>query len=279
MSTSALKIGIHMAPQYGDLRDMRAAWIHAEELGVDRIYVADHFHAQVLNKDVVSEAAASPIAYDKNFEATAVQAAMAATTSRAEIGCLVHANSYRNPNLMADIARTIDHISGGRYILGMGAGYLKPDYDEYGYAFGTAKSRMEDLVRDIPIIKARLAKLNPPPLRRMPLLIAAMGENLGMPLCARHADIWHVYGELDKVAHKCGVFRQLCTDVGRNPDDVELSVSYFPEVTHRPADLEGFVELGITHIIVTAFGPKWDLGPLREMLQWRHALERNRRVQ
>lgn len=279
MSTRPLKIGIHMAPQYGDLADLRTAWVAAEAMGVDRIYVADHFHAQVLTKDVVKEAEASPIAYDKNFEATTVQAAMAATTSRAEIGCLVHANSYRNPNLMADIARTIDHISGGRYILGMGAGYLKPDYDEYRYAFGTAKSRMEDLVRDIPIIKARLAKLNPPPLRRMPLLIAAMGENLGIPLCAQHADIWHVYGELDKVTQKCGVFRELCNCFGRNPAEVELSTSYFPEVTHQGVDLDGFLKLGFTHIIVTAFGPKWDLGPLREMLQWRDNLERNRRLQ
>ncbi len=271
MSARPIKIGIHMPPQYGDLKKMREMWMKAEELGVDRIYVADHFHAQILTKDVVKEAAASPTSFGINFEATTVQAAMAATTTRVEIGCLVHANSYRNPNLMADIARTIDHISGGRYILGMGAGYLKPDYDEYGYPFGTPKSRMEDFVRDIPIIKARLGKLNPPPLRKMPLLIAAMGEGMGLPLAAEHADIWHVYGELDKVQHKLEVFRKLCRDFRRDPADVELQVSYFPGLAEN-GDPDAFYKLGFDEIIVTTFGPEWDLGGLREILAWRKAL-------
>ena len=277
MATRPIKIGIQMPPQFGDLANMRKAWIVADEIGCDRIYVADHFHAQVLTKEVVKDAAPSPTTYDKNFEATTVQAAMAATTSRAEIGCLVHANSYRNPNLMADIARTIDHISGGRYIFGMGSGYLKPDYDEYGYEFGTAKSRMENFVRDIPIMKARLDKLNPPPLRKMPLLMAAMGA-MGMRLCAEHADIWHVYGELDKVTAKCEAFRNLCQEVGRKPDDVELSTNYFPEIAHQNGDPDAFLKLGITHIIVTSFGPNWDLGLLREMLAWRDNIERQTRA-
>jgi probable F420-dependent oxidoreductase len=262
-----IKIGIHMPPQYGDMKPYRDAWMKAEELGVDRIYNADHFHAQVLTKDVVKDAAPSPTRYEKNFEATTVQAAMAATTSRVEIGCLVHANSYRNPNLMADMARTIDHISGGRFILGMGSGYLQPDYDEYGYEFGTAKSRMMDFVRDIPIIKARLGKLNPPPLRRIPLLMAAMGE-IGMGVCAEHADIWHVYGELEKIAQKCEAFKQKCREIGRDPAEVELSTSYFPGLAEN-GDPDAFLALGITHIIVTSFGPDWDLGLLREMLEWK----------
>jgi probable F420-dependent oxidoreductase len=243
-------------------------WMEAEAIGVDRIYVADHFHAQVLTKDVVKDAAASPTSLGENFEATTVQAAMAATTSRVEIGCLVHANSYRNPNLMADIARTIDHISGGRYILGMGAGYLPIDYQEYGFELGTAKSRMQAFIRDIPIIKARLGKLNPPPLRKMPLLIAAMGEGMGLPLAAEHADIWHVYGELEKVEHKLGVFRELCGKFGRDPATIEMQVSYFPGLAQN-GDPDAFHKLGFDEIIVTSFGPDWDLGGLREMLQWR----------
>jgi alkanesulfonate monooxygenase SsuD/methylene tetrahydromethanopterin reductase-like flavin-dependent oxidoreductase (luciferase family) len=96
MKKHNIKIGIHMPPQYGNLKKMRAMWMEAEAIGVDRIYVADHFHAQVLTKDVVKDAAASPTSLGENFEATTVQAAMAATTSRVEIGCLVHANSYRH---------------------------------------------------------------------------------------------------------------------------------------------------------------------------------------
>jgi len=266
-----IKIGIQLPPQFGDLARMREAWIEAEALGVDRIYVADHFHAQMYTAESVRDNAPAPTQYGKNYESTTVQAAIAATTSRAEIGCLVHANSYRNPNLMADIARTIDHISSGRYILGLGAGYLKLDYDEYGYEFGTAKSRMEDFVRNIPVIKARLNKLNPPPMRRMPLLIAAMGENVGMRLAAEHADIWHLYGELDKIAHKCAVFRSLCRERGRDPADVEISTHYFPDVPKNGSP-DAFVAIGIRHIIVASFGPDWDLGLLREMLEWRKAL-------
>lgn len=272
MNSKKVTIGIQMAPQYGELENMRKAWVKAEELGVDRIWVADHFHAQVLTKEVTIEAAHSPISYDKNFEATTVQAAMAATTSKVEIGCLVHANSYRNPNLMADIARTIDHISGGRYILGMGSGYLKPDYDEYGYDYGTQKSRMLDLIRDVPIIKERLKKLNPPPLRKMPLLLASMGEKLGMPMCAEQADIWHVYGELEKVERKCELFKSLCKNIGRDPGEVELSINYFPGL-NKTGDPDAYLQLGFTHIIVTNFGPDWDLGLMREMLSWRDNLK------
>jgi alkanesulfonate monooxygenase SsuD/methylene tetrahydromethanopterin reductase-like flavin-dependent oxidoreductase (luciferase family) len=153
----------------------------------------------------------------------------------------------------------------------MGAGYLPIDYQEYGYELGTAKSRMQAFIRDIPIIKARLAKLNPPPLRKMPLLIAAMGEGMGLPLAAEHADIWHVYGELEKVEHKLEVFREMCGEFGRDPAAIEVQVSYFPGLAQN-GDPDAFYKLGFDEIIVTSFGPDWDLGGLREMLQWRARL-------
>lgn len=265
-------IGIQLPPQHGDMKKLRNAWMEAEALGVDRIWTCDHFHAQQVNSEDYNEGQIVTALGGQNFEATAVQAAMAATTSRVEIGAIVHAIGFRNPNLLADIARTIDHISGGRFILGIGAGYLQPDYDEYGYPYGTQKERVLDMARCIPVIKARFDKLNPKPLRKIPLMIASMGENIGMRVVAEHADIWNVVGNTEKIRAKCDVLKRLCAEVGRNYSDIETSTFCIPQVdpTADPDVLHG--ELGMKHIIAFTTGPDWDLGPLRELLAWRDNL-------
>jgi probable F420-dependent oxidoreductase len=266
-----ITIGIQLAPQRGDMKKMREQWIEADALGADVIWVADHFHAQVVSEDNFESASHSGVDPSAmNFEATTVQAAMAATTTRARIGCIVHANSYRNPNLMADIARTIDHISGGRYILGMGSGYLKPDYDEYGYEYGTTASRLHDLARDMPIIKARLKKLNPPPLGPMPLMIASMGDKIGLRIVAEHADMWQIYGSIEKMQQKIDVLKKHCADIGRNPDEIEFVTSYAPSMV-PDTDLDKYAAMGMRHIYAIAFGPDWDLGELRELIAWKKA--------
>jgi alkanesulfonate monooxygenase SsuD/methylene tetrahydromethanopterin reductase-like flavin-dependent oxidoreductase (luciferase family) len=272
----SITIGLQLAPQFGEMNDMRRAWMQAEELGADVLYSSDHFNAMVMDEDHAKRTTHGEeygkINRGKCFEGTTIQAAMAATTTRPRIGAIVHANSYRNPNLMADIARTIDHISGGRFILGMGTGYLKEDYEDYGYHFGTQKERSLAFARDIPIIKDRFKKLNPPPIGNLPLLVASMGPT-GMKVAAEYADMWHVYGPAEKIQEKCAQFRETCESVGRNYDDIELVTYYFPQMLGGiDTDPSIYPEMGIRHIVVVNQGPKWDLGQLKEVLQWRDSL-------
>jgi probable F420-dependent oxidoreductase len=265
-----ITVGFQIAPQYGDLQRMRATWLEAERLGADRIYVADHFFAQEWNQtDADSSPQARTTSNDKNFESTTVQAAMAATTRRAEIGCICHAVGYRNPDLLADIARTIDHISGGRFILGIGAGYLQRDYDEYGYPYGTQKSRLLDLAAALPRIKARLGRLIPPPTRRIPLLIPSMGEKVGLRIVAEHADIWHAFGQIDAVLQKQAALRRICGEIGRDYAEIEQLCHVMPSVVAEVTPDVVVDTFGMKHVIVVARGPDWDLGPLRELIAWR----------
>jgi probable F420-dependent oxidoreductase len=261
-----ITVGIQLGATNGDYANFKNAWIEAEALGADYIYTSDHFFPPSFDPNPTKE-----VLYGKSFEATTIQAAMAATTHRAQIGCLVHCNSYRNPNLLADIARTIDHISGGRYVLGIGSGWWQLDYDEYGYEFGTAASRLRDLERDLPIIRARLAKLNPPPMRRIPIIIGGGGEKMTLKLVAQYADIWHFFGDPDSLKRKSDILADWCGKVGRNPQEIIHSTSigspFGPEF--KPDD---YRKVGFTDFLAMSSGPAWNLDRLRELIAWRKSV-------
>jgi probable F420-dependent oxidoreductase len=252
-------IGVQVIPQHGDYEAMKRAWLEADDLGVDRIYNWDHFY---------------PLSGDpngKHFESLTIQAAMAALTKRAEISSLVICNSYRNPELLADMARTIDHISGGRFVLGIGSGWFQKDYDEYGYEFGTAGSRLRDLAAALPRIKARWTKLNPPPLRRIPILIGGGGEKVTLRIVAEHADVWHTFGDAKTLKRKSDVLDEWCAKVGRDPAEIQRSTTV-TRLSGERQNPDNALDLGFTDFVVSVQGADWDLAPLREALAWRDRL-------
>jgi probable F420-dependent oxidoreductase len=249
-----VRVGVQIQPQHGDWADIRRAVVRAEELGVDVIFNWDHFFP--LNGDPDG----------KHFECWTMLGAWAEVTSRVEIGALVTCNSYRNPELLADMARTVDHMSEGRLILGIGSGWKQKDYDEYGYDFGTAGSRLDDLAEALPRIERRLAALNPPPTRHIPVLIGGGGVRKTLRLVARHADIWHSFGDAEEVRRKSAVLDDWCAQEGRDPAEIERSVG----AQGQPGDSgQALHDLGVRLFTIGVGGPAYDLGRARDWLAWR----------
>ena len=164
------------------------------------------------------------------------------------------------------MARTVDHISGGRLILGLGAGWYEKDYDVYGYDYGTVRSRMDLFDDGLRRIEHRLTQLTPPPLRPIPILIGGSGEHRTMPAVARHAHIWHSFLDIDTFRAKSARLDRLAGDLDRDPADIERSVAWL-----GASDADGYVAAGAT-LFTTEIHPMesgYDLTVLEEMIAWR----------
>ncbi len=250
----ALKIGVQLHPQATSTDALRAAWRAADEAGADSIWVWDHFYPLYGDPDAA------------HFEAYTLLAAMAVEIERAAFGAMVTCNSYRNPELLADMARTIDHLSGGRFILGIGSGWFERDYAEYGYDFGTAPSRLKDLAAALPRITGRLAALNPPPVQQpLPLLIGGSGEKVTLRLVAEHATMWNSFGDPPEYQRKSRILDDWCTKLGRDPAEIERTVNIQPDAL---ALLDEYEAVGVQHVILM-LGHPFDLAPLRAALAGR----------
>jgi probable F420-dependent oxidoreductase len=252
-----IRVSAQLQPQHSDWPAMRRAWAEAEAMGADCLFNWDHFYPLRGEPE------------GKHFEALTVLGAMAEVTERVELGSLVICNAYRNPEYLADAHRTIDHISGGRAILGIGAGWFEKDFDEYGYDFGTRKTRLDALEAALPRIERRLGRLNPPPVRSpMPILIGGGGVKRTLKLVARHGHIWHAFGNVDVFREKNAILDEHCAREGRDPAEIERSWNAFNNGWDELRDA------GVTHFIVGISGSDsgYDLGYLRELVQWRDAL-------
>jgi probable F420-dependent oxidoreductase len=193
----------------------------------------------------------------KHFECWTMLAAWAEQTERVEIGALVTGNGCRNPDLLADMARTVDHISGGRLILGIGAGWNQKDYETFGYEFGTAGSRIAALAEAMPRIRARLAAGNPSSVRDIPILIGGGGEKKTLRVVAEHADIWHSFGDPDVLRRKSAILDEHGLAVGR---DTARLVERSVDVTGPPSEVgDAVTAAGATLLTLGINGPHYDL--------------------
>ncbi|MGW1782393.1 LLM class F420-dependent oxidoreductase [Streptomyces sp. NPDC002143] len=250
-----VRIGVQIQPQYCSYAEIRRAAAQYEELGVDVLFNWDHFFPVYGAAD------------GQHYECWTMLGAWAEATSSVEIGPLVSCNSYRNPDLLADMARTVDHISDGRLVLGIGAGWNEKDYQEYGYEFGTPKTRLAALAEGLERIERRWQRLNPAPTRKIPVLVGGNGEQKTLRLAARYADIWHGFGDAKELAHKHSVLDAWCREIGRDPDEIERSTRVF----RRSPDEVGqdLMEVGTRFIQLVAQAPHFDPAPVKDWLDFR----------
>ena len=252
-----LRVGVQLHPQHTSYEDYAKAVQRSEELGVDSIFNWDHFF---------------PLYGDpqgNHFEGWTLLTAMATLTKRAKIGCLVTCNTYRNASLLADMAKTVDHISGGRVILGVGAGWFERDYKEYHYDFGTAGSRLAALEEALPIIKKRWEVDVPKPIQQpIPILVGGGGEKKTLRITAQYADIWHGFGDPQTLQHKMEVLDGWCKEVGRNPQEIERSAGTNADDSDEQRD--AIVKAGVTHLIL-GMGAPWNFEAIEKLVRWRNS--------
>jgi F420-dependent oxidoreductase-like protein len=227
-----IRFGVHSGPQHTSFDDYRTRWLRCEELGYDWVSAFDHFLP-------IHSDPAGPM-----FEGTTMLAAMAAHTTRVRCGMLVLGVTYRHPAVVANIAATIDHVSGGRLEMGMGAAWYELEHDQYGIPFPRIGVRMDMLDEACRILRSlwtqetttfegrhyqlKDARMAPKPLQEhLPLVIGGSGERRTLRIVAEHGDIWNTfYGDVDEYRHKVDVLARHCADVGRDPADVRKSLTF-----------------------------------------------------
>ena len=264
---STLRFGVQTHPEHTSFKDILQVWQDADTLGLDTAFVFDHF---------------IPIQGDQSgpcFEGWTLLSALAAHTQRVRVGVLVTGNTYRYPAVLAKMAATVDHVSGGRLILGMGAGWFEPDHTAYGIPFYTAGQRARRLVESVQVVKqlftqpkstfaGKYYQLKDAPFApksvqqpHPPILIGGMGPKVIQPLAARHADIWNFFiqdSDPQSAQRICAQFDAICRQVGRNPAEVEKSTNVRPQqlsATEMRDRIAALANAGVQHFILSLEPP------------------------
>ncbi len=227
-----LSLGAHVGQQNMTMDEMRALWRKLDDARFDWISAWDHFY------EAPPAGGTQP-----HFEALATLGALAAETRHARLGCLVFYVGYRNPALLAKAATTLDHISGGRFELGIGAGWHFWEAKAYGYEFPELKSRLDMLDEAATIIRGMLTNerttfhgkhfnvqdascLPRPVQKRLPIWIGGVGEKRTLRLVAKHADGWNAaYVAPQEFARLSGVLDGWCERAARDPKEVRRAVN------------------------------------------------------
>jgi len=206
--------------------DVLALAQHVEKTGWDGIWYADHF---------------MPNAADTSTpfpEAWITLAALGASVPRVRLGTLVTGNTYRHPAVLAKMVATLDHITGGRVVLGLGSGWQENEHTQYGIPFYTVAERLKRLDEACQVIKSLFsesksnfdgayyqlsnASLEPKPVQHpLPLLIGGGGERVTLKITAKYADEWNVWGTVETLRHKMAILDEHCENVGRDPKEIK----------------------------------------------------------
>ncbi len=218
--------GVHTGPQNCSLDELRAVWRLADSSGFHWISIWDHFYPAMI---VPSDAQGTC------FEAVSIMTALAAETTQARVGSLVYCMAYRHPAVLANAMVTVDHVSGGRMELGLGAGWSQIEFDAYGIPFLPIKDRLDQLEEGVQVIRGLLtaesttfhgkyyhlsdARCDPKPLQKRPRIwLGGMGEKRLLRMVAQYADGWNVpFVGPDVFAHKNQVLTRWCERLGRDP--------------------------------------------------------------
>lgn len=225
--------------------EILAAARHAEATGWDGLWIADHF---------MGNAPGPMPAEVPTLEAGSLVAALAAAVDRVRIGTLVYGNTYRHPAVLANMAATVDHVSGGRFVLGMGTGWQVNEHEQYGIELPPTGELVDRFAEAIQVVRSLLreptttfagdhyrltdALCEPKPVQdRLPILVGAKGDRM-LGIAARHADEWNAWGLPDHIAERSAALDRACEAAGRDPGEIARSAQALVMFTEDDAEAD-----------------------------------------